>query len=211
MHFLGYPAPAALSTMDSRPSWWPRLTEGHPVVLVTQGTIATDPAALLRPAIEGLAGQDVLVVALTGGPDVATLGPLPENVVAAPFVPFDDLLPHVAVMVTNGGFGGVQRALARAIPLVVAGTTEDKKEVNVRVGHSGAGIDLRTNTPTGRAVADAVRTVLRDPRFALSAERVRASVPPGDPVHRGTDLLEQLAERKARPGNETSTKEGSAS
>lgn len=205
VHFLGYPSTS--STMDSQPDWWPRLTESRPVVLVTQGTIATDPAALLRPAIAGLAGQDVLVVAVTGGPDVATLGPLPDNVVAAPFVPFDALLPHVDVMVTNGGFGGVQRALARAIPLVVAGTTEDKKEVNVRVAHSGAGVDLRTSTPTPQAVADAVRTVLREPKYALSAAHVRNSTTPGDPVSRGADLLERLAGQDAGHARETNAKE----
>lgn len=203
VHFLGHPAPSTSSTVDSLPDWRPRLTEGRPVVLVTQGTIATDPAALLRPAIAGLAGQDVLVIAVTGGPDVATLGPLPENVLAAPFLPFDALLPHVDVMVTNGGFGGVQRALAHAIPLVVAGTTEDKKEVNVRVAHSGAGIDLRTSTPTAQAVADAVRTVLREPKYALSAAHIRDSTPPGDPASRGADLLERLAGQNTSPARET--------
>jgi UDP:flavonoid glycosyltransferase YjiC (YdhE family) len=37
-------------------------------------------------------------------------------------------------MVTNGGYGGVQMALAHAVPLVVAGAKEDKPEVAGRVG-----------------------------------------------------------------------------
>ena len=36
-------------------------------------------------------------------------------------------------MLTNGGYGGVQYALAHGVPLVVAGDTEDKPEVAARV------------------------------------------------------------------------------
>jgi formate dehydrogenase assembly factor FdhD len=39
------------------------------------------------------------------------------------------LLPKVDVMVTNGGYGGVQRAVSTGVPLVVAGSTEDELEV----------------------------------------------------------------------------------
>ena len=51
-------------------------------------------------------------------------------------------------MVTNGGYGAVQRAVSTGVPLVVAGNTEDKPEVAARVAWSGAGINLRTGTPT---------------------------------------------------------------
>ena len=68
-------------------------------------------------------------------------------------------------MVTNGGYGAVQRALATGVPLVVAGDTEDKPEVAARVAWSGAGIDLRTGAPTAKAVRHAVREVLGDGRY----------------------------------------------
>ena len=47
-------------------------------------------------------------------------------------------------MVTNGGYGAVQRALIAGVPLVVAGNTEDKPEVAARVECFGAGVNLRT-------------------------------------------------------------------
>lgn len=37
------------------------------VILVTQGTIATNPRDLLVPSLQGLAGEDALVVATTTG------------------------------------------------------------------------------------------------------------------------------------------------
>lgn len=84
----------------------------------------------------------------------------------------DKMLPLVDVVVSNGGYGGVQQALAHGIPLVVAGRTEDKVEVTARVGWSGAGIDLRTHRPSPDAVRDAVRTVLADRAYSARARRL---------------------------------------
>ena len=71
-------------------------------------------------------------------------------------------------MVTNGGYGGVQMALSQGVPLVVAGTTEDKPEVAARVAWSGAGINLKTAAPTPAQVRDAVRALLDDQRYRAS-------------------------------------------
>ena len=76
------------------------------------------------------------------------------------FIPFPALLPFVDVMVTNGGYGGVQMALSAGVPLVVAGQTEDKTEVSARVGWAGVGINLKTNTARSADVRAAVRKVL---------------------------------------------------
>ena len=106
-------------------------------------------AGCCEPTIEALADENVIVVATTGGRDVSELNvPMPPNTYVAEYIPHDVLLPKVDVMVTNGGYGAVQRALATGVPLVVAGNTEDKPEVAARVAWSGAGINLRTGTPT---------------------------------------------------------------
>ena len=75
---------------------------------MSQGTVATDADQLIRPALAGLADQDVLVIAVTGGTDPGLLGELPANTRVERYLPFEEILPHVDVFVTNGGFGGVQ-------------------------------------------------------------------------------------------------------
>ncbi|NYG18251.1 UDP:flavonoid glycosyltransferase YjiC (YdhE family) [Arthrobacter psychrochitiniphilus] len=67
-------------------------------------------------------------------------------------------------------------ALKHGVPLVVAGTTEDKPEVNARVEFTGAGINLRSNQPKPDTVAKAVRTVLADPSYALASARISAEI-----------------------------------
>ena len=156
------------------PDWWPEL-EQRRVVHVSQGTVDNvDLGELIGPTLNGLAGEDLLVVATTGGPPASEIpGPLPTNARVASFIPYDRLLSYVDVMVTNGGYGGMQFALSYGVPLVVAaGTAGDKPEIAARVAWSGAGVSIKTRKPTAAAVAAGVRKVLGDPRFAVAAKRL---------------------------------------
>jgi UDP:flavonoid glycosyltransferase YjiC (YdhE family) len=184
-----------------RPSWWRELDGDRPVVHVTQGTVDnTDLGRLLEPTIEALGGEDVIVVATTGGRDVADLKvPLPSNTYVAEFIPHDVLLPKVDVMVSNGGYGAVQRALCAGVPLVVAGDTEDKPEVAARVGWSGAGINLRTGAPTRRALRNAIGAVLHNPHYRTCARNLQTAFAQRDGVAEIALLLDEvIAERRTR-------------
>ncbi|KHN50047.1 glycosyltransferase [Aeromonas hydrophila] len=152
------------------PPWWERLDE-RPLVIVSQGTLANvDLGQLLIPAMQGLAGDELQLLLTTGGRDPARLGAaVPANAIVTEHVPFELALPRAAVLVTNGGYGSVQAALAHGVPLVVAGTGEDKAEVATRVAWSGAGINLHSNEPTADAVAAAVRKLVHEPRYRARA------------------------------------------
>jgi len=168
--FVGPVLPDSMEDFQE-PAWWPELEQGRPVVHVTQGTIDNaDLGELIEPTLQGLAQEDVLVVATTGGLPISEIrGPLPGNARVEAFIPHDRLLPHVDVMVTNGGYGGVQFALSHGVPLVVAGDKADKPEVAARVAWSGAGVNLQTGKPTPAAVAAAVGKVLNEPGFRAAA------------------------------------------
>ncbi|CAJ1785876.1 4'-demethylrebeccamycin synthase [Aeromonas hydrophila] len=152
------------------PPWWARLDE-RPLVIVSQGTLANvDLGQLLLPAMQGLVGDELQLLLTTGGRDPALLGAaVPANAIVTEHVPFELALPRAAVLVTNGGYGSVQAALAHGVPLVVAGTGEDKAEVATRVAWSGAGINLHSNEPTADAVAAAVRKLVHEPRYRARA------------------------------------------
>jgi UDP:flavonoid glycosyltransferase YjiC (YdhE family) len=89
-------------------------------------------------------------------------------------LPFEWLLPKVDVLVTNGGYGSVNQALSFGVPLVTAGLTEDKADVNARVAWSGVGIDLATNYPTPEALRAAVCAVLENPNYSSRASSMAA-------------------------------------
>jgi MGT family glycosyltransferase len=173
VHFVG-PLPI-VPNQAPIPSWAHELDDDRKVVLVTQGSVANyDFTELVTPTLEALADEkDILVVVTCGGrPTSAVPGVIPGNVRLAEYLPFEWLLPKVDVFVTNGGYGSVNQALSHGIPLVTAGMTEDKADVNARVSWSGVGIDLQTHTPTPVALRDAVRTVLGTPTYRGKAAEI---------------------------------------
>ena len=197
------PSPRRCAEM---PTWWPDLIaareEGRPVVVVTQGTVAVNPEDLILPTLRGLAGDDVFIVAtaarlgerdVTADLNAPERGPLRARIRVEDFVPFDELLPYADVLVTNGGYGGVQQALSHGVPLVTSGVTEDKREVGARVGWSGAGIALQRQRPAPAKVAAAVREVLTDPSYAATARHVMRSGRSLGGLQRIVDVVEDLA------------------
>lgn len=182
------------------PPWWSLLDGNRPVVHVTQGTVDnTDLGRLLEPTIAALDGEDVVVVATTGGRDVSELNvALPTNAYVAEYIPHDVLLPRVDVMVTNGGFGAVQRALASGVPLVVAGDTEDKPEVAARVAWAGAGVKLKTGKPSPAALRTAVREVLNRDGYLSRARELEVAFARRDGLAEIAALVDELiSERQA--------------
>jgi hypothetical protein len=160
------------------PSWADELDGSRKVVLVTQGTVANhDLGRLVTPALAALENEpDLLVVVTTGGRSIDAIpDPIPDNARISSYLPFEWLLPKVDVLVTNGGYGSVNQALSFGIPLVSAGLTEDRAEVNACIAWSGAGINLATSEPTPEALRDAVRSVLDKPDYRLRAGLMAAA------------------------------------
>jgi UDP:flavonoid glycosyltransferase YjiC (YdhE family) len=173
VHFVG--TPPMIPNQAPLPSWAHELDDPRMVVLVTQGTLANHNFGLLiGPTLAALANDpDLLVVVTAGGrPIDAIPGPIPGNARLAQYLPFEWLLPKVDVLVTNGGYGSVNQALSFGIPLVAAGLTEDKADVNARIAWSGVGIDLATNEPSPQALREAIRTVLDKPIYRARAAQM---------------------------------------
>ncbi|OBA82485.1 glycosyl transferase [Mycobacterium sp. 1164966.3] len=175
LHFAG--PLSATGSQAPLPEWWADVDGTRPVVHVTQGTIANvDYRQAIAPTLQALAGEDALVVVSTGGRPLDTLPKLPENARAATFLPYDELLPRTAVVVTNGGYGGVQYALRYGVPVVATGGKEDKPEVGARVKWSGVGRRLRTDHPSPRALRRAILDVLNQPRYREASQRIAADM-----------------------------------
>ncbi len=196
LHFFG-PLLPQTDVRGPLPEWWSELKDDRRVVLVTQGTVATDPRHLLIPTIEALAAEPALVVVTTGGPVGELLdalpGPLPANVRVEQFVPYAQLMPHVDVLVTNGGYGTVQQALAHGVPIVVAGATEDKPETAARIAWSKTGVRIRAQRPPSHRIREAVRAVNEIPRYRERAAAIAREMAGYDAPRTAADLLEQLA------------------
>jgi MGT family glycosyltransferase len=177
------------------PSWWSELDRRRRVVLVTQGTINNDYDQLIRPAIRALADEDVFVVVTTGSKEADAVGidPLPPNVRVERFIPYAQLMPKVDLLLTNGGYGSIQIALAHGVPVIAIGKSEEKPEIANRINWSGVGIGLKVLIPAAEQIRGAVQRVLNDVTYRARANALRYEMSGLDAATTGADLLEELA------------------
>jgi len=190
--FIGPHIPKADPNWE-KPDWWGDLEKAKKVVLVNQGTIANNIQDLIIPTLIALKDEpDTLVVAVPVKEEIPNL---PANVRVAPFIPFGDLMPHVDLVVTNGGYGGANISLGFGIPMVIGGATEDKMEVAQRVTTSGTGINMKTMKPTPEKLKAAIHKVFTDPKYKQNTLRLKKEIESYDSVALMDQAIRELLEK----------------
>jgi MGT family glycosyltransferase len=191
-HFIG-PIITPPNINYKKPEWWSEIEKDITVVLINQGTVSKDYDDLILPAIEALKNEKIIVIAvpvIDGG-----ILNLPKNVHTEFYIPFGNLLPYVDLLITNGGFGGTQNALAFGIPIIIAGATEDKMEVAARLEYSGAGINLRNQKPTSKNILKAYRKIMSDHSYKQKAKELKEQYAKFDAPNLATNMIEELIEK----------------
>jgi UDP:flavonoid glycosyltransferase YjiC (YdhE family) len=151
-----------------------RLTRAgtRPVVLVSRSTVADPrPDRMMSRVVEAATGADVDVVLVR--PDRAAVRrPLPPNVSTTDWLPFADVLPHVAGIVHHGGAGTVLAALAAGVPQVVVPGAGDRAVHARLVSDRGAGLAV----PSNEITAGTLERLVTDPALANAAREVAAEI-----------------------------------
>lgn len=194
------------------PAWSTQFVHApqKPLVVVTQGTMATDPADLLWPAVEALRDLPVEVIVHLSPQEASRLHSavtraagtgamdLPTNVFPMTWMAWSKVLPLASCLVTNGGNGGVQAALYHGCPMVVAGDTEEKLEVGKRVAWAaGTGISLGTRQPSPALLREAILAVLTVPRYTAQALMIAERCQRTDAPTVAVRMIEQLVADRA--------------
>jgi UDP:flavonoid glycosyltransferase YjiC (YdhE family) len=187
-------ADPVLTVRDSAPlpQWWPG--NADPLVYFSLGSVAGQPhmpyfPALYRMAIDELSALPIrLLVTVGDRPDPDALGPIPDNVHVARWVPQEAVLPHAAAAILHGGYGSTLGALAHGVPTVVIPLFSIDQWANAEAVHRvGAGVALAgdgegrpvLDLPGGEtieALAPAVCHLLADPAPRRRAREISASM-----------------------------------
>lgn len=198
------PASADRTAEPDLPAWAQALGEERPLVYATLGTVFNDPTYGLPffPAIiEALAEEPVDVV-ITVGPEVdpGYLGTPPANVRVERYVPQSLLFPRCSAVVCHGGYGTLLTAVEHGVPLVVVPYGADQP-INARsVERLGIGRVVHENDVNADRMREAVRSVLKDPRWRIEMVRIRDEMEAlPRPAHAVT-LLEGLVDRPGEIG-----------
>ena len=192
LHFIG-PILVSPQKIYKPPEWWPEIEKNAPVILINQGTVEKNYENLILPSIEALEDENMILIAVPVKD--GKLVNLPKNVHTELYIPFGNILPHVDLMITNGGFGGTQNALSHGIPVIIAGATEDKMEVAARLEYSGAGINLGKQKPSPSNIKKAVMKIFSDPSYKQRAIELQSEFAKYDAPNLAVELIEELIEK----------------
>jgi len=181
------------------PEWWPRVTNpSTQVVFVCQGTASRIRFEdLVIPTLEGLADEDLLVVASLGkkGATLMSEVPVPKNAHIINYIPYDDIFPHADVFISNGGYGGFQHAINHGLPMVIAGLNADKPEVAARAEWAGVGINLKTQAASKEAVRESVLKILSSPKYRARARELQSEAKTLDSLAIVAKTVEEVVAR----------------
>ncbi|KAK5992101.1 UDP-glucosyltransferase A1 [Cladobotryum mycophilum] len=181
--FMGCLPRREVNASFKHPSWWSEIVENSStnlhrkkVVFVAQGTVNTDYHELIEPTFEALSGRkDTLIIAALGvrGATLPEDIEVPENARVVDYIPYDAVLEHADVFISNAGYGGMVHAVMNGVPAVLGGETEEKAEVVMRAAWAGFAWNLKSQTPTSEQVREGVDNVLGDAAYKNRAMELR--------------------------------------
>jgi MGT family glycosyltransferase len=176
------------------PGYEGKISRYKKTILVTQGTFEHDSSKLIVPALEAFKDSDYLIIVATAGSNTEALRKAypGDNIVIEDYIPFDTIMPHADVFVSNGGHGGVMYSICNKLPMVTAGIHEGKNEICARVGYFKLGINLKTERPSPPKLKAAVEQVLSDDTYRHNVTALAGEFAQYDPAALCARYVEEL-------------------
>jgi UDP:flavonoid glycosyltransferase YjiC (YdhE family) len=173
---------------------WLARRQGGPLVHVTLGTVFHQESGdLFARVLAGLGHGDVDVVVTVGREiDPAELGPGPDHVHVARYLPQALLLSHCSLVVSHGGSGTVVNALTLGVPLVLLPMGADQPWNADRCEAMGVGVVLDPLTASTTDIGAAVGEVLGSPPYRHAAMLLREEALSLSNADEAAALVEQL-------------------
>ena len=171
----------------------PGTPKDRPLVLVSLSTLSFEgQQSTLQTILDALEGLPIGVIVTTGAVAPEALR-VPANVELHRYIPHDQIMPSVSLIIGHGGHSTTVRALAHGIPLLILPMHRllDQAMVGKAVAAAGAGRVL-TKTATGEEIRSAVRSLLEDPSYRQAAGAAGARLRSRNGAIAAADELESL-------------------
>ena len=173
----------------------PQGKSGRPLVFASLGTVIVDRPGFYRTLIDALRNEDVdLLVSCGKAFDPACLGELPDNVRVEHYVDQMEVLSRASLFVTHCGMNSASEGMWMAVPELLFPLTGEQRAVARRVAEVGAGtlLDEKDATDALRLKA-AVLCALSDEELREGAAHMREDLRSCAGPAGAADFIEQVA------------------
>ena len=164
--------PLAQEDWQAGTGW--KADDPRPLVLVSFHTTPVfDQRSRVERTLQALADPaPYRVLATTSAVDMTGLT-VPANAVVRPFIPHEEVLPAVSVVVTHAGHGTVIAALSHGLPLLcLPNPVADQPALGQRVSQLECGLTLDGETATPEEIRAAVDQLVSESRFRTAAQKL---------------------------------------
>ncbi len=159
---------------------WVFTPHDKPRVLLTLGTVApaAGGSAVLRSLVNTLPKLGLEILVAVANDVVPQLGPLPDAVLAAGFLPLASVIPTCDLMVHHCGGGSTMAAILAGLPqlLVPQPIVAEQYDSARRVTAYGSARQLVTQPIDPDAVVENCAALLSDIRYRDKARELRAEI-----------------------------------
>ena len=202
LHAVG-PLRGATTAEDALDRHAPGLADDRPFVFASLGTLQGGRFRLFRRIARACRAEGVqLLAAHCDRLDVRQAEALRRAGATwvTGFAPQRAAIARADVVVTHAGLNTVMDALAAGKPMLALPIAFDQPGCAARVVHAGVGLRLFPGLMTTRAIRQALRRLLDEPRFALAARALAPRVHAAGGTALAADLVE--AQLETRPDAE---------
>jgi hypothetical protein len=173
IRYVQYDPPATVPS-------WVFAPHSKPRVLLTLGTIApaAGGTAVLRSLVNTLPQLGLEILVAVADDALPQLGPLPDAVLAAGFLPLASVIPTCDLIVHHCGGGSTMAAIVAGLPqlLVPQPIVAEQYDSARRVTAFGAARQLVTQPIDPAAVVENCAALLEDESYRAKASELRAEV-----------------------------------
>ena len=139
----------------------PYETMEPPIVYISLGSIISN-RGFCKECIRAFGGKDMSVILNTGRIRPETLGKIPGNIYAYPYVSQVDVLNHSDVFLTHCGMNSVNEAMSCGVPMVAMPFINDQISNAKKIIELGIGKRVRSFPSSGRQLYETVKAIYAD-------------------------------------------------
>jgi UDP:flavonoid glycosyltransferase YjiC (YdhE family) len=165
------------SVSDKEFKYPEKLKQFEKIILISQGTIDNkDQDKLIIPVLNALKDKNYLLIVTTGSISTDELRKKynQHNIIIEDFIDFDFILDYTDLYITNGGYGGVMLSLSKGVPILTAGISEGKNDINAHIRYFKLGVDLRTEKPTPGKIKIKAKEILEETTYKKNVSKLQS-------------------------------------